>query len=155
MAVISSDKLMDYTDGPAETTKIAETLMNNPEISQFLKNREAWNCIWDQVIVQRKGGRTVLDRPSFAEDGYTFQPHMLQEMISELDRLITKYGSDEWNGKTTANRLVGLLTEHRGLIQTELDEVNSGIRKLQRGDLGPKVRRKERRQEHAQERAKK
>ena len=55
---------------------------------------------------------------------------MLEEMISQLDRLITKYSSPEWNSKATANRLVQLLVEHRALVQVELNQVNSGMRQL-------------------------
>ena len=66
---------------------------------------------------------------------------MLQAMIIELTRLITKYDSPEWNTKETANRIVSLITEHLALIQIELDEVNSGARTLTERDfLGPKER---------------
>ncbi len=64
-------------------------------------------------------------------------------MIKELDRLISKYGSPPWNSKTTANKLVSLLSEHRVLIQEELDDVLSGRRVLTEKDfLGPKEREK-------------
>ena len=71
---------------------------------------------------------------------------MLQEMIKELTRVITKYDSPAWNTKETANRVVELLTEHRALIQTELNEVNSGVRReLSESDfLGPKERERRR-----------
>mmetsp|Transcript_15458 Transcript_15458/g.32748 ORF Transcript_15458/g.32748 Transcript_15458/m.32748 type:complete len:133 (+) Transcript_15458:492-890(+) len=68
---------------------------------------------------------------------------MLEEMIREQDRLIAKYSGAEWNAKPTANRVVELLVEHRVLIQIELNEVNSGLRKLTDRDfLGPKERRR-------------
>ena len=71
---------------------------------------------------------------------------MLEEMIHELDRLITKYDGPDWNTKPTANRVVALLTEHRALIQIELNEVNTGVRKLTDRDfLGPKERERRRR----------
>jgi hypothetical protein len=62
-------------------------------------------------------------------------------MIIELTRLINKYDGPEWDTKETANRIVSLLTEHRALIQIELDEINSGARTLTERDfLGPKER---------------
>ena len=68
---------------------------------------------------------------------------MLSAFIFELDRLITKYSASPWNAKITANKLVSLLTEHRALIQEELDDVLSGRRVLTETDfLGPEERRK-------------
>lgn len=68
---------------------------------------------------------------------------MLQAMRSELDRLISKYMSTEWNTLDTANRLVELLTWHRDIIQVEEDELYSGRRALTTKDfLGPKEREK-------------
>ena len=68
---------------------------------------------------------------------------MLGEMIHELDRLITKYGASPWNAKATANKLVSLLTEHRALVQEELDDVLAGRRVLTEKDfLGSKEREK-------------
>lgn len=65
--------------------------------------------------------------------------------LKQLDRLITKYDGSEWNTKETANRIVELLVEHRSLIQIELNEVNTGMRKLTDRDfLGPKERQKRR-----------
>ena len=68
---------------------------------------------------------------------------MLGEMIHELDRLITKYSASPWNAKATANKLVSLLTEHRALVQEELDDVLAGRRVLTDKDfLGSKEREK-------------
>jgi hypothetical protein len=60
---------------------------------------------------------------------------MLQKMINELDRLIDKYSSPSWNTQAIANRLVELLVEHRGLLQIELNDVNSGLRRLEERDF--------------------
>ena len=78
---------------------------------------------------------------------------MLEAMVSELDRLIDKYSSPEWNTKATANKIVSLVSEHRSLIQTELNEVSSGARKLKDSDfLGPKERERRRRMKLREER---
>jgi len=141
VAVISAEKLRDYTEGPAETAVIANVLKNDDRTGQFVIAQEAWDCIWEELIVNGKGLKTVYDRPGFNEDDYNFSEEMLSEMVTELDRLIDKYGGSEWSGKATANRVVELLVEHRALIQVELNEVVSGVRKLRDNDfLGAKER---------------
>ncbi|KAL7551306.1 hypothetical protein ACHAWF_014488 [Thalassiosira exigua] len=117
----------DYTEGPPDTTKIANSLLNDNRIGQF------------ELIHNGKGLKTVFDRPGFVESDYNFSAEILEEMIHELDCLIvTKYGGPEWNTNETANHIVELLVEHSALIQTKLNEVNSGARKLTEKDfLGP------------------
>ena len=145
VAVISAEKLRDYTEGPAETAKIANVLLNDSRMGQFVIAQEAWDYIWQELIPRGKGLKTVYDRPGFDEADYNFSAEMLEEMIHELDRLITKYGGPEWNTLETANRIVELLVEHRALIQVELNEVSSGVRKLTDRDfLGPKERERRR-----------
>ena len=62
-------------------------------------------------------------------------------MVEELNRLITKYSGVEWESVTVTPILVDLLTEHRALIIEELNEVQSGERKLKNNDfLGPNTR---------------
>jgi len=135
VAVISAEKLRDYTDGPPETTKIARVLLHDDRMGQHVIAPQAWDCIWEELIKNGKGLKTINDKPGFNEDDYNFSADMLEEMIAELTRLIDKYSNEQWNEKTTANRVVELLTEHRALIETELDEVNSGVRKLGHKDF--------------------
>jgi hypothetical protein len=145
VAVISAEKLRDYTEGPAETTKIANVLLNDPRTGQYVIAPEAWDCIWEELIQNGKGLTTVNDRPAANGNAIFFSAEMLQEMIHELDRLITKYSGPDWNTKDTANRIVELLVEHRALLQIELDEANSGVRQLTDKDfLGPKERERRR-----------
>jgi len=101
--------------------------------------------VWSELIENGKGLKTVYDRPGFVESDYKFSAEMLEEMIHELDRLITKYGASPWDAMTTANKLVSLLTEHRELAQDELDDVLAGRRVLTEKDfLGPKERERRR-----------
>ena len=145
VAVISAEKLRDYTDGPHETTKIGNVLLNSAKMAPYVIDSEAWGCIWNELIQNGKGLKTVADRPSLTEEDYNFSAEMLQEMLKELDRVITKYSSNAWNTLETANRIVELITEHRALVQEELDDLNAGRRKLTTRDfLGPQER-KERR----------
>jgi len=147
VAIFSGEKLMDYDTGPAETTAIANTLLRDDRMRAYVITDEAWDCIWNETIVNKKGGTTAYDRPGHnAADGrdYSdrkFSAEMLEEMSLELTRLISKYSEDEWNTQATANRLVELLTEHRASIDAEFDEVNLGLRLLKAEDfLGPKER---------------
>ena len=139
--VISAEKLRDYTEGPAETARIANVLLNDARTGQYVIAQEAWGCIWEELIQNGKGARTVFDRPGFVEEDYNFSAEMLQEMIREQNRLVTKYSGSEWDGNDNADRIVQLIVEHRAKVQTKLNEVNSGVRKLTDRDfLGPKER---------------
>ncbi|KAL7535628.1 hypothetical protein ACHAXR_006621 [Thalassiosira sp. AJA248-18] len=139
VAVISADKLQDYEEGPAETAAIANALISDERTGQYVIDQEAWDCIWNELIQEKKGPRTMADRPD--SETYNFSVEMLQAMNGELDRLITKYSSDDWSTKATAIRLVEILEEHRASIQVEIDEINSGVRKLIAKDfLGPNER---------------
>jgi hypothetical protein len=145
VAIISAEKLRDYTEGPQETAAIANVLMNNGKMSQYVIASEAWDCIWDELIAKGKGLKTVVNRPTHGEDAHRFSAEMFGEMITELTRLITKYSSSEWNTLSTSNRLVDLLTEHRELIQSELNELDAGSPQLSVQDfLGPMEREKRR-----------
>ena len=139
--VISAEKLRDYTQGPAETARIANVLLNDARTGKYVIAQEAWDCIWEELILNGKGARTVFDRPGFVEEDYNFSAEMLQEMIREQNRLVTKYSGSEWDGNDNASRIVQLIVEHRAKVQTELNEVNSGVRKLTDRDfLGPEER---------------
>jgi hypothetical protein len=63
---------------------------------------------------------------------------MLGEMIYEIDRMVTKYSGSKWAGNDNAERLVSLLSEYLAMLQTELDDVDSGKRTLGTRDIyGP------------------
>eukprot|EP00956_Cyclotella_meneghiniana_P001989 scaffold2242_cov57-Cyclotella_meneghiniana.AAC.3 len=152
VAVISAEKLLDLSEGPNETAAIASALMLSPKMSPYVIDSDAWRCIWEELIVRGKGAKTVVDRPDspYTAHDYDFSAEMLQAMRVELDRLIAKYTSSDWNTLATADRLVELLTWHRDLIQEEEDDLNSGRRKLTSKDfLGPREREKMRLARHA------
>jgi len=142
--IISGERLIKADTGIAEGRKIAQTMEHIKGISDYLIEEEAWECIWTELIVNKKGIKTALDRGGAVEkSAYNFSSEMLSYMLEELDRLITKYSADEWSGKHTAVTLVDLLQEHRALIQIEYDEIGAGTRLLKEGDfLGPKERKK-------------
>ena len=67
VAIISADKLRDHTYGPAETSTIATSLLSDLRTGQYVIAPEAWDCIWEELIVHKKGPRTISVRPGYAE----------------------------------------------------------------------------------------
>mmetsp|Transcript_13669 Transcript_13669/g.31178 ORF Transcript_13669/g.31178 Transcript_13669/m.31178 type:complete len:568 (+) Transcript_13669:132-1835(+) len=140
-AVISAEKLREHDVGATETAAIANVLHNDDRMGQYVIDSSTWDCVWDELIVKKRGLKTVYDRPGFTENDYNFSEEMLETMIQELDYIITKYSGPDWNTKSTAIRLVQLISEHKTLVETELAEVVTGRRKLSDKDfLGPKAR---------------
>lgn len=134
--VVSADKLRDSTDGPAETEIIGNILNLNQKTARYVINKDTWTCLWDKVIVKNQGPMTFDDR-DIANDP-NFSEFMLQEMKSEIQRLVDKYSGDLWIDDVNANRLVSLLSEHIPLLQTEIDDLASGRRILSTKDIfGP------------------
>ncbi len=149
--VISAEKLVQHDTGPAENRKIAEVLLNHEGMAEYVIEEVAWECIWTELIVNHKGLKTFIDRPDYSEEDYNFSAEMLELMIAQLDRLITKYSAPEWIILEISQDLVALLDEHRTLIQEELAEVLNGTRKLSRSDfLGPREREKQKAKQRAQ-----
>merc|ERR1719232_2209002 len=91
--VASAERLRDYKLGPSETARIANVLYNDDRMGRYVIDPIAWDCVWEELIVNGKGPKTVYDRPGFVENAYSFSAEMLELMLTELDRLIAKYGS--------------------------------------------------------------
>ena len=139
--IISAERLVEPETGPAENRKIANVLVNKKGVDDFLIEEDAWKCIWEELIINRKGYKTFIDREGLEERDYNFSQEMLEEMIKELNRLIKKYSGVEWELVKISSTLVDILTEHRALMIEELNEVISGVRKLKHNDfLGPNTR---------------
>ena len=120
--IISVEKLVDTSDGPAEGLKIAN-IIDGKEGMEVIEE-EARRCVWEELIIRRKGLKTYVDREGYGEYEYNFTEEQLQAMIDELSRVIIKYSSPVWSSKQTAQDLVTILTWHRGLIQDELDSIH-------------------------------
>ncbi len=139
--IISTERLVELSTGKAEGRKIAQVLRNNDGVKDWLIEEDAWECIWDELIINKKGLKTFIDREGVEERDYNFSEEMLSDMIVELNRLISKYSAGDYSSMSTAQYLVELLQEHLGLIEQELIEVQTGVRKLTRNDfLGAKTR---------------
>ena len=116
-------------------------MLNKKGVGDYLIQEDAWECIWEELIINKIGLKTFIDREGPSERDYYFSTEMLDEMIVELDRLISKYSAVEWESVKVTPTLIDLLTEHRGLIVEELAELSSGTRKLTFQDfLGPNTR---------------
>lgn len=139
--IISAEHLVETSSGPAEGRKLGNVLMNNDKMKEHVINETAWECIWTELIVNKKGLKTFIDRAGVGERDYSFSVEMLGEMLHEFDRLIAKYGASEWNAMQTSKDLVVLLTEHRALVQAEYEEVDTEVL-LDSDFLGPKERKR-------------
>jgi len=107
--IISAEKLVVNETGPAEGRKIAELINGKEGFDNWMIDEEAWECIWNELITNKKGLKTFLDRPD-GEDSYNFSFEMYNEMWYQLERLINKYGSQ---GDQVAQELVALLIEYQ------------------------------------------
>lgn len=149
--IISAERLVETKSGrgPEVNRQIAHSLqgLGKENISKYLIDESTWECIWTELIINKKGLKTFIDRDGVREVDYDFSQEMLEEMVKELDRLINKYSAPEWSWRQTAKDLVELLTEHRDLINIELIEVIETFRELKESDfLGPKERKKRKEQ---------
>ncbi len=141
--ILSGELLVEPETGPAENRKIAQVLTNHPNMSKWVIEEEAWECIWTELIINKKGLKTFIDREGLNETSYNFSEEMLEAMLAELDRLIQKYSGPEWYPMEISQDLVSLLNLHKGNIDAELQMVKNNSRLLKDGDfLGPKERRR-------------
>ncbi len=83
VGVISAERLLLNGTGPIENRKIAQSVMDKPGIGQYLIDESVWECLWNELVVKRKGYKTFVDREGIEERTYNFSPEMLTEMISE------------------------------------------------------------------------
>jgi|ERR1712071_114411 len=141
IAIISAEDLVDKDEGTVENHLIAKALQGKKGIGDYVIERDAWDCVWRELIINKKGPRTYLDRNGNSEEEFNFSAEVLNLMLDEVNRLITKYSDLVWIISPKVPVLVSILTEHRDSIRQELAEVESGRRKLKNSDfLGPKTR---------------
>ena len=122
VVVVSGDRLIDLVDGPSEIEKVGLALEGRKNIDVI--SREARACIWNEVVVNRKGVRTLLDRGgNLSPNAYGFTADHLQQMIDELTRLRDKYSAPGWIEKQISKDLVSILEQDMTNIQVELDDM--------------------------------
>ncbi len=81
--IISAERLVEPETGPAENRKLALALQGKPGIGEFLIDESVWECIWTELIVNKKGLKTFIDREGLEEREYNFSAEMLVEMVDE------------------------------------------------------------------------
>merc|ERR1712087_366464 len=138
--IVSADRLCEEATGPTENRKIAQALLNKQGYEALIPE-DGWECIWRELLIQKKGMKTFVDREHDRPAGlYNFSEEFLSAMIAELDRLIKKYVVIPGDLNEI---LVTILREDQRNIQEELDDLLAGRRKLKVNDfLGPKARAK-------------
>mmetsp|Transcript_19270 Transcript_19270/g.28393 ORF Transcript_19270/g.28393 Transcript_19270/m.28393 type:complete len:689 (+) Transcript_19270:122-2188(+) len=108
--VIDPVKLVDHAYGPAEARKLAELINGTDGFEDWMIEEEAWECVWNELVVEKKGIKTFRDRVDLDYDSYTYSFELKNEMWNEVNRLIEKYEVKE---DQVAIDLVNILTGHR------------------------------------------
>jgi len=116
--IISAERILDVASGHNETEKLASAVDGKEGIDVIAK--EARPCIWDELMIRKKGLRNMKDRSGPEQSIYKYKLEYLAEMLNELNRLKTKYSLTEWSYKKTAQDLVIILDEY-------IDEVTLAI----------------------------
>jgi len=109
IAIISVDRLLDPVKGYAENAILAAAIEGKQGVEIIAE--EARDCIWDEVVIRRKGSRTMRDRTG-DESAYNFTYEMYGAMIQELSRLKSKYSAPEWDDVPVAQQLLELLDDY-------------------------------------------
>ncbi len=81
---------------------------------------KAWECIWNELIVEKKGIKTFLDRDTLDYGAYTYSFELKNEMWHQINRLIEKY---EVKDDQVAIDLVNILKGHRCSLYLDLCDI--------------------------------
>merc|ERR1712157_277934 len=119
--VVSTENILDSVKGPLELLKIAQALDSKQGINVI--HHDALPCIWEELMINGKGLRTMRDRTG-ESSLFKFKLEHLHEMISELTRLKTKYSGPEWISKQTAQHLISILNEYILDVTSEIESGN-------------------------------
>jgi len=114
--VIDPVKLVDHAYGPAEARKLAELINGTDGFEDWMIEEEAWECVWNELVVEKKGIKTFRDRVDLDYDSYTYSFELKNEMWNEVNRLIEKYEVKE---DQVAIDLVNILKGHRDDLNVE------------------------------------
>lgn len=109
VSIISVDRLLDPVKGYAENAVLAAAIEGKTGFNVI--EEEARDCIWEEVVIRRKGSRTMRDRIG-EETAYDFNFEMYGLMIQELSRLKSKYSAPEWDDVLVAQQLLELLDDY-------------------------------------------
>ena len=51
---------------------------------------KAWECVWNELITEKKGIKTFLDRVNLDYESYSYSFELKNEMWHQINRLIKK-----------------------------------------------------------------
>mmetsp|Transcript_11454 Transcript_11454/g.16684 ORF Transcript_11454/g.16684 Transcript_11454/m.16684 type:complete len:689 (-) Transcript_11454:183-2249(-) len=111
--IIDPEKLVDPQYGPVEARKMAELVNGTEGFEERMIEEEAWGCIWEELVINKKGIKTFRDRVSLDYDSYTYSFELKNEMWHQINRLIEKY---EVKDDQVAIDLVNILKGHRDAL---------------------------------------
>eukprot|EP00551_Chaetoceros_affinis_P006475 CAMPEP_0203662092 /NCGR_PEP_ID=MMETSP0090-20130426/179_1 /ASSEMBLY_ACC=CAM_ASM_001088 /TAXON_ID=426623 /ORGANISM="Chaetoceros affinis, Strain CCMP159" /LENGTH=716 /DNA_ID=CAMNT_0050524837 /DNA_START=368 /DNA_END=2518 /DNA_ORIENTATION=- len=106
--IVDPEKLVDPILGPAEARKVALVVNGTEGFDDWMIEEEAWECLWKELIIEKKGLPTFLDKEVDYES-YTYSFELRNEMWHEVNRLIEKF---EVQNDTVAVDLVSILKRH-------------------------------------------
>mmetsp|Transcript_15138 Transcript_15138/g.21597 ORF Transcript_15138/g.21597 Transcript_15138/m.21597 type:complete len:417 (-) Transcript_15138:9-1259(-) len=120
VAIASFEKMMDPSTGPDEVARFAATLEG--KVGLDVISEQARPCIWEELIINRKGVRSFPDRDMGGppEEAFKFSISQMEQMIQELERVRNKYSSPEWSGNSLAVDLVVYVKKYIVENQAEL-----------------------------------
>lgn len=116
--VICADSLLDPAYAPAQIEKIGNILNSLDGVQDYVIPEDAWQCIWEELLVNKKG--SMMDRENYDIDDYEFPRFLVEAMLEELNRLVSKYTQSPWSGQTNAQSLVMILGMHKMSLEEEL-----------------------------------
>lgn len=117
--VISFERLLDHTTGPAEGAKLAAALENNLNVDLIAE--EARECIWRELIVRDVADvrHNRRDQAAPIED-FMFTLPQMNAIVAQLDRMLAKYTQGAWLTTPTAQDLVSNLQEYKFEVENDI-----------------------------------
>mmetsp|Transcript_167 Transcript_167/g.177 ORF Transcript_167/g.177 Transcript_167/m.177 type:complete len:421 (-) Transcript_167:135-1397(-) len=112
VAIVSYEKLMQESTGPAEVGKLARVIQNQPSMN--VVDESVWKCVWKKVIIEKDTGvRIDSDREGPDMETYRFTVGEVETIIDELERLKEKYSTSQLSMTAPLyEELVSYLTEY-------------------------------------------
>lgn len=115
--IIDPEKLMDKVDGAAEARKLALVVNGTVGFDDWMIEEEAWACIWEELVIHRKGIPTFQDR-DIDYESYTYSFELKNEMYHQINRLIEKF---EGGVDQVSIDLIDILKGHRAGLGVTAD----------------------------------
>jgi len=110
--VVSFERILSNSTGPAEIAKLAATIQGKPGISMI--EEEARECVWWEMANPEVGGQGKTSIPHHwnrdnigpDEEEFLFTKPQMEKILEELYRVRAKYSEPDWVGDANAEQLV-------------------------------------------------